>query len=201
LRQFDVVLGEPPGELAPKLAVGLGYELANDAGNAVVYYESVTRTDPLCTAAAFGLARAHLASGDRAGAVAALETVAASSVRFVQAQLAVAGVLSGDDQHPPAIDELRHAGAVIDGLKGLIDGLPAHKVAADFFNVAAQVFEHNGHTATRPTDQLLGVAPEPARLRSAAERELRLCARYATDRHTRIAYVDQANGVRPRTAL
>jgi serine/threonine-protein kinase PknG len=199
LRQFDVVLGELPGELAPKLAVGLGYELADDDPTAIVYYESVSRTDPLCTAAAFGLARAHLALGDRAGAVAALETVAAASVRFVQAQLAVAGVLAGDDQHPPTIDELRHAGAVIDGLKGLIGGLPVHRVAADFFNVAARVFEHNGHAATRPTDQLLGVAPEPGRLRSAAERELRLCARYANDRQTRVAYVNRANRVRPRT--
>jgi len=51
LRQFDVVLGELPGELAPKLAIGLGYELLDDARNAVVYYESVTHTDPLCTAA------------------------------------------------------------------------------------------------------------------------------------------------------
>jgi tetratricopeptide (TPR) repeat protein len=199
LRQFDVVLGELPGELAPKLAVGLGYELADDDPTAIVYYESVSRTDPLCTAAAFGLARAHLALGDRAGAVAALETVAAASVGFVQAQLAVAGVLAGDNQHPPTIDELRHAGAVIDGLKGLIDGLPVHRVAADFFNVAARVFEHNGHAATRPTDQLLGVAPEPGRLRSAAERELRLCARYANDRQTRVAYVNRANRVRPRT--
>jgi serine/threonine-protein kinase PknG len=78
LRQFDVVLGELPGELAPKLGIALGYELANDAKNAIIYYESVTRTDPLCTAAAFGLARAHLGEGDRAAAVAALETVSAS---------------------------------------------------------------------------------------------------------------------------
>lgn len=134
LRQFDVVLGELPGELAPKLAVGLGYEVDGDDRSAIVYYESVTRTDPLCTAAAFGLARAYLAEGDRAGAVAALETVSASSVRFVQAQLAVAGVLSGDDQHPPHMDELRHAAGVIDGLKGLIDGLPAPQSGRRFLH-------------------------------------------------------------------
>ena len=131
-----------------------GVQLVNNARA-----ESVTRTDPLCTAAAFGLARAYLAEGDRAGAVTALETVSTSSVRFVQAQLAVAGVLAGDDQHPPHTDELRHAAGVIDGLKGLIDGLPAHKVAADFFVVAAQVVERDGQTAAAATDQLLGVEP------------------------------------------
>ena len=199
MRQFDVVLGELPGELAPKLGIGLGYELAEDATNAIVYYESVTRTDPLCTAAAFGLARAHLEEGDRAGAVAALETVSASSVRFVQAQLALAEVLSGSDREAPTMDDLQHAARVIDGLKGLIDGLLAHKVAADFFYVASQIVEGNGHPASASKEQLLGVEATPTRLRAAAEHELRLCARYAPDRELRVGYVDQANRVRPRT--
>ena len=200
LRQFDVVLGELPGELAPKLAVGLGYELAGDDGNALVYYESVTRTDPLCTAAAFGLARAHLGLGDRAGAVAALETVSASSVRFLCRRSWPSPECSQvTTSTHPRIDELRHAAGVIDGLKGLIDGLPAHKAAADFFNVASQVLERNGHTTVAATDPVVGYRPVPARLRAAAERELRLCARYAPDRQTRIAYVDRANRVRPRT--
>ena len=198
LRQFDVALGEVPGELAPKLAIALGYELANDARNAIVYYESVTHTDPLCTAAAFGLARAHLELGDRAGAVAALERVSAASVRFVQAQMALAEVLSGDEHLPPTMDELQQAARVLDGLKGLIDGLPAHQVTAAFFCVAAEVIERKAQDGVATTD-LLGVEPIPARLRAAAERELRLCARYVSDRAARIAYVDQANRVRPRT--
>lgn len=67
-------------------------------------------------------------------------------------------------------------------------------MAADFFIVAYQVLERNGQTPA-PRDQLLGVEPMPARLRAAAELELRLCARYARDRETRIAYVDRANRV------
>jgi serine/threonine-protein kinase PknG len=200
LRQFDVVLGELPGELAPKLAIGLGYEMAEDPKNAIVYYDSVIRTDPLCTSAAFGLARANLLEGDRAGAIAALERVSSASVRFVQAQLAMANVLSGDAHQPPSVDELKHAARVIDGLQGLVDGLPAHRIAADFFRVAAEVFERDPPKNGSGSDEhLLGVEPSVAGLRAAAERELRLCARYVADRSARIAYVDQANRVRPRT--
>jgi serine/threonine-protein kinase PknG len=197
LSEFDNVLGELPGELALKLAIGLGYELAADPRDAIVYYESVARTDPLCTAAAFGLARAHLLEQDRAAAAAALERVSASSVRYAQAQLAMASVLADGGQEHPSLGDLQRAARVLDGLKGLIDGLPAHKTAADFFRVAAEVCE-NG-TRPAPHEQLLGVAATPSALRAAAERELRACARFATDRNARIEFVDLANRVRPRT--
>src|SRR6266496_3065186 len=78
LTAFDQVFGEVPGEVASKLAIALGYELAGDANNAIVYYESVVRTDPQLTAAAFGLARAHLLQGDHAAAAAALEQVSSA---------------------------------------------------------------------------------------------------------------------------
>jgi serine/threonine-protein kinase PknG len=197
LREFDVVLGELPGEVAPKLAIGLGYELAGDARDALVYYDSVARTNPLCTAAAFGLARAHVLGGDRAAAAAALERVSASSVRYAQAQLAMATVLADDRPQHPALVDLQRAAQVLDGLKGLVDGMAAHRVAAGLFRVAAEFFENGA--APAPDEQLLGVAATPATLRAAAERELRTCARYAPDRDTRIEYVDQANRVRPRT--
>jgi hypothetical protein len=120
-------------------------------------------------------------------------------VRFVQAQLAVTEVLSANDHNAPNMGDLHHAARVIDGLKGLIDGLPAHKVAADFFYTASQIVAGNGHSGSASNEQLLGVEATPARLRAAAEYELRLCARYATGRETRVRYVDQANRVRPRT--
>jgi hypothetical protein len=77
--------------------------------------------------------------------------------------------------------------------------LPAHKVAADFFSVASQVVDRDGHPASAAKEQLLGIEATPTRLRAAAEHELRLCARYSTDRDTRVAFVDQANRARPRT--
>jgi serine/threonine-protein kinase PknG len=196
LRDFDVVLGELPGELAPKLAIGLGYELAGDAKDAIVYYDSVARTDPLCTAAAFGLARAHLLEQDRAAAAAALERVSASSIRYAQARLAMASVLADDVLQRPSLVDLQRAAQVLDGLKGLVDGLATHEVAADFFRVAAEVCEGD---ELDDKEQLLGVAVTSATLRAASERELRACARYAPDRETRVDLVDQANRVRPRT--
>jgi hypothetical protein len=70
-------------------------------------------------------------------------------------------------------------------------------VSADFFRVAAELFE-NGLKGPS-TEQLLGVAASPDALRAAAERELRACARYAPNREARVTFVDQANQVRPRT--
>src|SRR6185436_7077349 len=94
LTAFDLVFGEVPGEVAPKLALGLCYEILGQDADAIAYYDSVLRTDLHMTAAAFGLARVYFRQGRRADAVTALEQIPSSSVRFSQAQLALASVLT-----------------------------------------------------------------------------------------------------------
>jgi serine/threonine-protein kinase PknG len=73
--EFDEVLRAEPGEAAPKLALGLCAELRNQPELAARRYRTVWRTDRSYVSAAFGLARALLALGERAEAVATLAQV------------------------------------------------------------------------------------------------------------------------------
>ena len=72
-------------------------------------------------------------------------------------------VLADEAHQSSSLVDLQRAAQVIDGLKGLVDGLPAHQVSADFFRVAAELFE-NGLKGTS-TEQFLGVAATPAQHR------------------------------------
>ncbi|MEV4257935.1 tetratricopeptide repeat protein, partial [Spirillospora sp. NPDC049652] len=84
---FDRLYSLMPGELAPKLALAACRE-HRAPQDAVRLYETVWRTDRGHINAAFGLARLKLAAGDRAGAIAVLEQVPPTSIRFVPAQVA-----------------------------------------------------------------------------------------------------------------
>ena len=72
---FDAVFSELPGEVAPKLALAFAAEAAGDPAAAGHYFRLVWTVDRSCVSAAFGLARACLAAGDRPGAIAALAAV------------------------------------------------------------------------------------------------------------------------------
>jgi serine/threonine-protein kinase PknG len=203
LTEFDAVFGEVPGEVAPKLALGLCYEILGQDADAIAYYDSVLRTDVQMTSAAFGLARVHLRAGRRADAVAALEQIPASSVRFSQAQLALASVLTEQSTNGlPAFDDLAKASEVIRGLQGMVEGIPLHETAADLYIAAATLAESK--TPFSLAVPILDVAGKSSvreairAFRAGAEHELRVCAHYAQTREERVAYVDQANQVGPR---
>jgi serine/threonine-protein kinase PknG len=96
--QFDELYSLLPGEIAPKLALAVAAELRGDLASASRYYQLVWTTDRSYVSAAFGLARVHLAQGDRAAAVAALDSVPASSIHYVRAQVAaIAARIRGRD--------------------------------------------------------------------------------------------------------
>ncbi|WP_237554591.1 MULTISPECIES: tetratricopeptide repeat protein [unclassified Streptomyces] len=65
-----------PGELIPRLALGLCAELRGDLAVAQLHYGTVFDTAPALGAAGFGLARVHLLAGRRAAAVATAERLA-----------------------------------------------------------------------------------------------------------------------------
>ncbi len=99
---FNVVYDELPGELAPKLALAFAAEAAGDAAMAGRYFRLVWTVDRSCISAAFGLARACLAEGDRPGAIAALAAVPETSSHHAAAQVAAVRILvapgvTGDD--------------------------------------------------------------------------------------------------------
>ncbi len=193
---FSRVYEEVPGEVAPKLALALASELAGDGVTAARLYDLVSHVDPSFTGSAFGLARCRMSAGDRAGAVEAFGRIPPSSGLYPAAQMALARCLTQPTPTPPGADDLIRAGDAVAALD--LDGLTRHALAARI--LLAAVAQFDARTLTPQPDRLLlGQPLQPAALRAGAERELRACARYAKTPEERIALVDQANAVRPRT--
>jgi len=195
--RFTAVYHALPGELAPKLALGIAGELDRDGDAAGSWYDIVSRTDPAFTAASFGLARCRLASGDRAGALAAYDRVLDSASAYVEAQttrIRCLGALDGGVD--PTIRDLVAAGSILEGLD--VDSEQRAKLTAELLQVALRL-THDGAAAGSGSASLLGCRLEERDLRFGLERSYRTLARRAAARGERIALVDRANQVRPRT--
>ncbi len=98
-----------PGELAPKLALAYASEAAGDAPAAARNFRMLQVVDRSYISAAFGLARACLAVGDRPSAIAALAAVPESSSHHAAAQVAAVRILVAGDGRGVTADELRQA--------------------------------------------------------------------------------------------
>jgi serine/threonine-protein kinase PknG len=188
---FDVYRALP-GELAPKLALGLACEGAGEGADAAGWYDVVSRTDPGFTSAAFGLARCRLAAGDRPGALAAYERVPDSSSAYIDAQTAeVRCAASGAS----TASELAAAGTRLSGLQveeGVRERLAAELLEAALGLAVAGTLGSSGAS-------LLGRRLEEIDLRLGLEECYRSLASRAPLRADRIRLVDRANAVRPRT--
>jgi serine/threonine-protein kinase PknG len=194
---LDAVYGAVPGELAPKLALGLACESGGDLIEAARWYEVVARTDPAVTAASFGLARCLLAAGDRTGALAAYERVPDSSSGYIDAQTARVHVLSaGNGIGEPAIADLLVAGSALESLP--VDEVQRERMTAELLDAALRL-TLLGTNGGAGTGRLLGVRLQEHELRLGLERCYRELARHASTRAERIALVDDANRIRPRT--
>jgi serine/threonine-protein kinase PknG len=196
-RLFEQVDAEVPGELAPKLALAMAAEADGDLHSAAVLYDTVSRTDPSFTTATFGLARCRSRLNDRAGAVAAYSRVPSTSSRYVAAQLALARTLCDPVRGPVHVNDVARAAEILANLQRSADGRDLHMVAAQvFLSVVGEI--EAGRLSPNGT-RVLGRACHPSDLRRGAEESLRRCARYAPSVDERIALVDRANTVRPRT--
>ena len=187
---FDKVYSDIPGEPAPKLALAMALEAAGREAEAAGLYDTVSRTDPGLTAAAFGLARCCVAGADRSGAVAALARVPDSAATASEARLAAVRVLADGDCGPA---ELRQASDILAKLSR--DDVARHRAEAAAALQAAQQAERGGLDG----GTLFGVPATARALRSRAEAALRVCARLSDGAAARVGFVDQANAVRPRT--
>ncbi|MBR8838420.1 MAG: protein kinase [Stigonema ocellatum SAG 48.90 = DSM 106950] len=210
---FDQVYFDLPGELAPKLALGLAAEDALNFQLAIQMYDLVSRTDPNYTSAAFGLARCLYARGDRNGAVAALGRIPQISNLYTRSRVEVARTLiisipeqivhqSTDksinlSSSTPGEKELQEASAVIEALT---------LNAMDRYQLTKQVLETALHLLTSqalsPTSSIsiLGQPLQEVYLRKGLERVLRDMAHLLTGEE-KIVLVDEANRVRPRTLV
>jgi serine/threonine-protein kinase PknG len=190
---FELVYHAVPGELAPKLALGVSAELAGDAAGAAGWYEIVSRTDSGYATAAFGLARCRLLCGDRAGALAAYERVPESASAHDEAQTARVRCLLGG---APSLAELRAAGDAIGALE--IGSERRALLTAELLSAAVELVERDP-AREDPAATLAGRALVSSELRLGLERAYRALAVIAPTQRERVRLVDEANRVRPRT--
>jgi serine/threonine-protein kinase PknG len=194
---FTAVYETVPGELAPKLALGIACEAAGDAEAGARWYEIVFRTDPSMTSAAFGLARCRLRLGDRDGALTAYEGVPDSSSAYTDAQTARIECLSAAEEGGgSSADNLLRAGAILQSLG--IEGERREALSARLFARALEL-TLSGQIAGDGQDSLLGRPLAERDLRRGLEGSYRALARRAGSRAERIHLVDEANRARPRT--
>ncbi|MGW5352271.1 tetratricopeptide repeat protein [Streptomyces sp. NPDC004031] len=209
---FDAVYDAFPGESAPKLALGVCAEVLRQLDNAAEYYRLVWTTDHSYVSAAFGLARVLLASGDRAGAVAALESVPEASIHYTAARVAaVRARLRDRSPNEPLLPDLHAAGSQVDALQRQgLDSDRREQLATEVLGsaldwvLAGRVGDHPEAPAGVPSSVsgsagLLGAELTERGLRFGLERSYRVLARLARQGSTRIELVERANRFRPRT--
>lgn len=192
---FDQVYFDLPGELSPKLALALAAEQAGNFPLAIKMYDLVSRTDPSYTSAAFGLARCLCATGDRKGAVAALERVPQTSNLFTRSRVEVARTLIDTERSAPGTTELKEASVAIEALT--LEGMDRYRLTKQVLETALNLVTSQ---ALSPASSIaiLGQPLEELYLRKGLEKALRDMAHLVTGEE-KIRLVDEANRVRPRT--
>ena len=204
---FDAIYDAFPGELAPKLALGLCAEVLGQLDNAAEYYRLVWTTDPSHVSAAFGLARVQLATGDRRGAVATLESVPESSIHYtaarvaaVRARLRQRTAVAGDVAF---LDDLTAAAGQVEALDAYgLDPARREQLSAEVLGAALDwiLSGGQGSAPSAPGGRtLLGSGLDERGLRFGLERSYRMLARLAPGGEERIDLVERANRYRPRT--
>jgi serine/threonine-protein kinase PknG len=192
---FNEVYTELPGELAPKLALGLAAEQLKQYDWAVKLYNNVATTDPSYVAATFGLARCYAAIGKRQEAVNALDRVPSTSSTYIRSQVEKARLLTSHAVKVPAAADLKQAALVIEATN--LETLEKQRLSCNLFQTALLLVT----TKVIQPDasiQLLGQSLEEVKLRSGLENALRAMAHLAVGEE-KIRLVDEANRVRPKT--
>jgi serine/threonine-protein kinase PknG len=202
LREFRGVYASLPGELAPKLAMAYAAESSGDLQSAEHWYDIVSTTDPSFTGAVFGLARCRSGIGDVAGAIAAYERVPSTSSTYVDAQVARTRLMLDPEARDLTVDDVVAAGRVVDDLT-----LPKEiqaRLTADVLAAALELVQHTNGTAPDPdavAPMVLGCPLTEVGVRLGLELTYRRLALQSPAGAERIALVDRANELRPRTML
>ncbi|MGV0713991.1 serine/threonine-protein kinase PknG [Mycolicibacterium sp. XJ662] len=201
-KHFTEVLDTLPGELAPKLALAATAELAGsniEESAERKFYNTVWSTDNGIISAAFGLARAQAAAGDRDAAVKTLDQVPAMSRHFTTARLTSAvTLLSGRSMSEITEQHIRNAARRVEALP---DTEPrVLQIRALVLGTAMDWLADNAdHTAS--TNHILGFPFTQHGLQLGVEASLRALARAAPTQAHRYALVDLANSVRPTSTF
>ncbi|MBT8226993.1 MAG: tetratricopeptide repeat protein [Dactylosporangium sp.] len=198
---FDTVYDALPGELAAQLALAVAAEGDGDRAAAEGYYGRVWRTDRSYLSAAFGLARILVATDRAAEAIAVLDDVPEHSARYVFAQVAAIRARIRPGQRPLERAALLDAATRIERLD--LDAERRAVLTTEILRAALR------WVAARPgnadsgrvgdSDRVLRCDLAERPLRCGLEQTYRVLARFAPDAGSRIALVDTANALRPRT--
>jgi serine/threonine-protein kinase PknG len=196
VQAFNAVYGQLPGELAPKLALARACELAGELDVAERLYTVCSRCDANYVAAAqFGLARIGEATAHNDRALEALARIPTTSRAWVPAQRRRVELLSNDDANVAQLDQAAREleQFPIDPRERLVlrTSLLGHALAV----------VRGGKAAGSSTTTIGGVSMSDRALRTAIEKSLRDTARLTENESERVALVDEANRVRPRTWL
>ncbi|MGW0333896.1 tetratricopeptide repeat protein [Streptomyces sp. NPDC003011] len=205
---FDAIYDAFPGEMAPKLALGLCAEVLGQLDNAAEYYRLVWATDPSYVSAAFGLARVQLAAGDRRSAVHTLESVPESSIHYTAARVAAVRARlrqrTAVASDVPFLDDLTAAAGQVEALEAYgLDPARREQLSAEVLGCALDWILSGGQGSVPPPAAggrlLLGSGLDERGLRFGLERSYRTLARLASGGEERIDLVERANRYRPRT--
>ncbi|MET3117668.1 serine/threonine-protein kinase PknG [Undibacterium sp. GrIS 1.8] len=193
LAYFERCYFEMPGELAPRLAMGLAAEIANNGEQALPYYDRVGRVDPAFVSAHAGAARCHAKAGRLMDAVSMLQRVPSNHVLHTQVQLGIAELLL---TYPDAIDAsvMQKAETAVKSV--LNTGGSVFQIAGRLINLVVE----KAKSMNWPLNTtFLGANFTEHTLRLAAEEQFRRAAKLAKSDQERHYWVSQANRVRPVT--
>ena len=193
---FDEVLAMLPGELPPKVAIAATAELREAGDDAARYYETVWRTDDSYVSAAFGLARQLARTGDRTGAVAALDRVPVATAHAAPAGAAAIEIML-DGRESDTLDEQTLVDA--DSRVSALVLESAARRATIRLRVLGTALSWLQAGNTPGTPRLLGADFDERGIRTGMELCYRALARETTDIWERISLVEKANAIRPRT--
>lgn len=194
LEQFSACYDELPGELAPKLAIALAAEQAGNQAMAINFYRLVAATDPSYSSALFGLGRCHAHQQDRIEAQKALAQISQDSSLFDRAKVETARLMMDSEKQIPTLQDLKTAEIALTNLK--LEGLERYNLNKQLLETAlAMLLERKIQPSS---DRLLGQPFEEVKLRGELEKVLRQMA-HLSDKDEKIALVDEANRVRPKT--
>jgi serine/threonine-protein kinase PknG len=199
LAEFRGVYASLPGELAPKLAMAYAAESGGDVAQAAHWYDIVSRTDPGFTTAVFGLARCRTRLGDLPGTIEAYERIPATSSSYVDAQIRKVDTMLDAEGRALTVDDVVAAGAAVGRLP-----LPKEQQARLTASVlsAALVLVTNGTSAGNGAPPVvLGYPLTERDVRLGLETTYRRLALQSPAGAERIALVDRANELRPRSVL
>ena len=195
IKEFDQVYFDLPGELTPKLALGLAAEKAGDHKLASLMYGIVVRTDPSFLAAVFGLARTYAAMGRRKDAIDILARVQETSSLYQRARVTATRLMIDARQSAPGPQDFQAASQSLDGIA--LDSADKYKLQRHLLETAIYQLSQK-KLPPSPQVQLAGRPLEERSLRFGLEKCLRELA-HVTDGGEKLRLIDMANRARPRT--